>query len=290
MIAQLIAKARKIVIKFGSHTLAGGMAENQPNGDRRIDIPLLEEFAGQAAALIKQGKQIVIVSSGAQLAGLSAMGKWERKLDIHYRQALCAVGQVKLMNAWDSAFASSGIHAAQILLTRDDFSDNTRTLNMRNTLFTLVDEGIVPVINENDTVSVEEIKIGDNDTLAAQSAILWSADLLILFSDIDGLYDKNPRAFPDAKLVEQVSDIAEAKRLYCVKPLYEAANVNGVSADTGAVGGAGEFGTGGIVTKLEAAERAMAYGIPMILSHGGKKRALESLAAGTGTGTVFMPQ
>jgi glutamate 5-kinase len=284
MIQKLIADARKIVIKFGSHTLAGGMAENLSGGEVRINIPLLEEFAEQVSALIKQGKQIVIVSSGAQLAGLSAMGKWERKKDIHYRQALCAVGQVKLMNAWDMAFAKSGIHIAQILLTRDDFADNTRTLNMRNTLFTLVDEGIVPVINENDTVSVEEIKIGDNDTLAAQSAILWSADLLILFSDIDGLYEKNPRTFPDAKLVEQVRDIAEARQLSGA--YSNANNVSGGSTSNGA----GAFGTGGIVTKLDAAERAIAYGIPMILAHGGKKHALESLANGTGVGTMFLPQ
>ena len=262
---ELIAQSRKIVLKFGSNTLAGS------NG--RINNALLGEFAEQAAALINQGKQIVIVSSGAQIAGLSTMDKWERKRDIHYRQALCAVGQVKLMNAWEQAFTPLGIHIAQILLTRDDFTCNTRTLNMRNTLFTLVDEGIVPIINENDTVSVEEIKIGDNDTLAAQSAILWSADLLILFSDIDGLYDKNPRKYPDAKLVTQVRDITAVR---------QPANAEGSD------GGPGEFGTGGIVTKLEAAEQVVSYGIPMILTSGGQKRALESLAAGTGQGTAFL--
>ena len=263
--SELIAQARKIVLKFGSNTLAGS------NG--RINDSLLAEYADQVSALIKQGKQIVIVSSGAQLAGLSAMGKWERKRDIHYRQALCAVGQVKLMDAWERAFDPLGIQIAQILLTRDDFADNTRTLNMRNTLFTLVDEGIVPIINENDTVSVEEIKIGDNDTLAAQSAILWSADLLILFSDIDGLYDKNPKENNDAKLVNEVRDIKAAK----------------LSAGTiGNDGGAGEFGTGGIVTKLDAAERVMSYGIPMILFHGGTPRALEALASGTSQGTAFL--
>ncbi|MCL1928938.1 MAG: glutamate 5-kinase [Treponema sp.] len=264
-ISELIAKARKIVIKFGSNTLAGS------NG--RINDTLLAEFAEQAFSLIKQGKQIVIVSSGAQVAGLSAMGKWERKRDIHYRQALCAVGQVKLMDAWERAFTPLGIHIAQILLTRDDFADNTRTLNMRNTLFTLVDEGIVPIINENDTVSVEEIKIGDNDTLAAQSAILWSADLLILFSDIDGLYDKNPKENNDAKLVSEVRDISAAK--------------NSVKT-SGNDGGAGEFGTGGIVTKLDAAQRIMGYGIPMILAHGTRTRALDALVSGTGQGTAFI--
>ena len=184
-IASLIEEARKIVIKFGSSTLA--------DKDGKINAQFLEDFADQAAAIMKKGKQIAIVSSGAQVAGLSTMGKWARKRDIHYRQALCAVGQVELMWAWRRAFEKFNLHIAQILLTREDFEDNNRTLNMRNTLFTLVDEGIVPVINENDTVSVEEIKIGENDTLAAQSAILWSADLLILFSDIDGLFEKTPR-------------------------------------------------------------------------------------------------
>jgi glutamate 5-kinase len=144
---------------------------------------------------------------------------------------------------------------------------------MRNTLFTLVDEGSVPIVNENDTVSVEEIKIGDNDTLAAQSAILWSADLLILFSAIDGLYDKNPKQHPDARLVTEVRDIAAARQSVCA---------------AGKDGGPGEFGTGGIVTKLDAAERVVSYGIPMILAHGGRKRALEALAAGAGQGTAFV--
>jgi glutamate 5-kinase len=261
MIPQLIAGARKIVFKFGSNTLADKKG--------KIDPFFLEEFAEQAAALIKEGKQIVIVSSGAQVAGLSTMDKWARKKDIHYRQALCAVGQVKLMGAWGQAFAKQDLHIAQILLTQDDFGDQIRTLNMRNTLFTLVDEGIIPIINENDTVSVEEIKIGDNDTLAAQSAILWSADLLVLFSDIDGLYDKNPKEHPDAELVPEVRDIAAVKR-----------NI--------IIGSTNSFGTGGIATKLFAAERATGYGIPTILAHGGKPRALEALTAGKQPGTAFL--
>jgi glutamate 5-kinase len=258
----LIENARKIVFKFGSNTLADS------NG--KINTALLGEFAEQAAAFMKKGKQIVVVSSGAQVAGLSTMDKWARKKDLHYRQALCAVGQVELMRAWRGAFEPAGLHIAQILLTRDDFEDSIRTLNMRNTLFTLVDEGIIPVINENDTVGVEEIKIGDNDTLAAQSAVLWSADLLILFSDIDGLYDKNPKEDPNAVLLSEVHDLAAAR--------------NSVHAS-----GKSDFGTGGIVTKLDAAERVLSYGIPMILAHGGKKRALEALSTGTQQGTAFLP-
>ena len=260
VISNLIDQARKIVIKLGSSTLA--------DKDGRINSIFLEDFADQTAALIAKGKQISIVSSGAQVAGLSTMGKWARKKDIHYRQALCAVGQVELMWAWRKAFEKYKLHIAQILLTRDDFQDNNRTLNMRNTLFTLIDEGIIPIINENDTVSVEEIKIGDNDTLAAHSAILWSADLLILFSDIDGLYDKNPKDFPDASLVEEVPDINEIRE-----------KVN--------FGSPNSFGTGGIATKVSAAERTVAFGIPTIIAHGGRKRALEALAAGAQQGTAF---
>jgi glutamate 5-kinase len=260
MIKQLIADAKKIIIKFGSNTLAGK--------DGKINFEFLDEFAEQAAFLMHNSKKIVIVSSGAQVAGLSAMDKWARKKDIHYRQALCAVGQVQLMKAWRKAFEKQGFHIAQILLTREDFNDSNRTLNMRNTLFTLVDEGIIPIINENDTVSVEEIKIGDNDTLAARSAVLWSADLLILFSDIDGVFDKNPKEFTDASLLEEIKDIEAARK-----------NIT--------IGAANDFGTGGIATKFEAAQMVLSYGIPVIIADGGKPRSLEALAAGNQKGTVF---
>jgi glutamate 5-kinase len=260
VISQLIANARKIIVKFGSNTLA--------NDEGKINTELLFEFAQQTAALVHSGKQIVFVSSGAQVAGLSTMDKWARKKDIHYRQALCAVGQVELMGAWRHAFDQHGLHIAQILLTREDFNDSHRNLNMRNTIFTLVDEGIIPIINENDTVSVEEIKIGDNDTLAARSAILWSADLLILFSDIDGVYDKNPKEFPDSKLIEEVRNID-------------------ILRESISIGSTNNFGTGGIATKLDAAQLALSYGIPTILAHGGKSRAIEALAEGKQKGTAF---
>jgi glutamate 5-kinase len=239
------------------------------NTSGRINSVFLEEFAEQTAGLIAKNKQIALVSSGAQVAGLSTLDKWARKKDIHYRQALCAVGQVELMFAWRRAFAPHKLHIGQILLTRDDFGDDLRSLNMRNTIFTLADEGIIPIINENDTVSVEEIKIGDNDTLAAQTAVLWNADLLILFSDIDGLFDKNPKEHADAALIAEVRNVAEVRA--------------GVS-----IGSANTFGTGGVATKLEAAARAASYGIPMILANGGAGRALEALAEGALAGTVFL--
>ena len=256
-----MADARKIVVKFGSNTLA--------NAEGKMNAAFLSEFANQAATLIRSGKQIVIVSSGAQVAGLSTLDKWARKKDIHYRQALCAIGQVELMDAWRRAFEQFNLHIAQILLTREDFNNSNRTLNMRNTLFTLVDEGIIPIINENDTVSVEEIKIGDNDTLAANSAILWSADLLILFSDIDGVFDKNPKEHADANLIEEVWDIDALRKKI-------------------SIGSANSFGTGGISTKLDAARLATSYGIPAILTRGNRPGSLEAMTNGKQKGTMFL--
>lgn len=265
MTEELFARARKIVVKVGSNTLA--------DGSGRMNAAFMDGFAEQAAALVARGKRLLLVSSGAQVAGLARMDKWARKRDIHYRQALCAVGQVELMGAWSRAFGAHGIITAQLLLTRDDFGDSERALNMRNTLFTLVDEGVLPVINENDSVSVEEIKIGDNDTLAAQSAVLWSADLLVLFTDIDGLYTANPKERADARFIEEVRDFEGLRR--------------SIADGSIALGDAGDFGTGGIATKIAAAERAAAFGIPTVIANGGSPRSLEALAAGTQRATVL---
>lgn len=259
-IQETFKNAKKIVIKIGSNTLA--------SSDGKINIPFMESFAKQCANLMKMGKQIVIVSSGAQVAGLSTIDRWERKKDIHYRQALCAIGQVELMDNWRNAFWKNNIHIGQLLLTKDDFQDSHRTLNMRNTLFTLVDEGVVPIINENDSVSTEEIRIGDNDNLSALTSILWNADLLILFSDIDGVYTDNPKTNPDAKLIEYVESM-EALR----------SNIQ--------IGSANSFGTGGMNTKLEAADKLTSYGIPMILANGAHEKVLEKLSDGSQKATLF---
>jgi glutamate 5-kinase len=230
----------------------------------------MNSFARQVAALMKSGKEIVLVSSGAGVAGTSTIQKWTRRKDIHYKQALCAIGQVELMNRWRESFAKEGIHIAQLLLTKEDFADDHRTLNMRNTLFTLVDEGVVPIINENDSVSFEEIRIGDNDNLSALTAILWNADLLILFSDIDGIYTGNPKTDPGAQHIPRVDDIAKLRQ-------------------TITIGETNSFGTGGIATKIEAAEKCAAYGIPMLLANGGIPDCLASLTEGSARGTLFAP-
>ncbi len=260
MISEIMGRSKKIVIKIGSNTLA--------NENGTINKDFLKKLCTQVSQLIHEGKQIVIVSSGARIAGVATINKWARKEDIHYKQALCAIGQVELMDAYRRAFGSYDIHIGQMLLTRDDFFDRNRTLNIRNTLFTLVDEGVVPIINENDTVSVEEIKIGDNDTLAALTANIWNADALILFSDVDGIYDKNPKIYKDASLIEEVSDIDELLK-----------NIT--------IGESSSFGTGGIATKIEAARNVNGYGIPMILTNGSKENVLLKLLDGTERATLF---
>ena len=263
MISKIIKSSKKIVIKIGSNTLS--------RDDGTINKEFFDKFSQQVKLLIDQGKQISIVSSGARIAGVATIGKWARKEDIHYKQALCAIGQVELMDAYRKAFNKYHIHIGQILFTREDFLEPSRALNIRNTLFTLIDEGVVPVINENDTVSVEEIRIGDNDTLAALTTNLWNADLLILFSDIDGVYDKDPRRHQDATLLEEIVDIDK-----------ELKNIE--------IGEMSSFGTGGIITKLEAAKKVNSYGIPMILANGKKDDFLLRLLQEDEKATIFLPK
>ena len=202
-IQETISKAKKIVIKIGSNTLA--------NSDGSVNKVFMEQLAFQCKNFIDNGKQIILVSSGAQVSGLAAINGWAHKKDVHYRQALCAIGQVELMDKWRAAFAKQNLHVAQLLLTKDDFENDHRTLNIRNTMFTLVDENVIPIINENDSVSYDEIRIGDNDNLSALTATLWSADLLVLFSDIEGIYTDNPKTNANAQLIECVENISELR-------------------------------------------------------------------------------
>ena len=175
------------------------------------------------------------------------------------------------MSQWRKAFAENGIHIGQLLLTKEDFENNNRSLNIRNTLFTLVDEGVVPIINENDSVSTDEFSIGDNDNLSALTSILWSADMLILFSDIDGIYTDNPKTNKNAKLIEVVEDIPALRKSITI-------------------GETNAFGTGGIETKIQAAEKTTVYGIPLVLANGSKENVLLNLANGTEHGTLFTAQ
>ena len=203
-IKDAIKKARKIVIKIGSNTLA--------KSDGTQNTEFMAAFAAQVKNLIDSGKQIAVVSSGAQVSGVSAIKEWARKKGVHYRQALCAIGQVELMSQWRKAFAENGIQIGQLLFVKENFENKLQTLNIRNTLFTLVDEGVVPIINENDSVSFEEDSIGDNDNLSALTSILWGADLLVLFSDIDGVYSDNPKTNPTQSLFKPCATSTRCER------------------------------------------------------------------------------
>ena len=259
-IGEILKESRKVVVKIGSNVLS------DENGF--VDKDNVQNIVEQVMKLIEDGKQVVIVSSGAGASGMATIHKWARRRDINYRQALCAIGQVELMMEYKEGFGKKGIHVGQILLTKDDLADPDRSLRIRNTIYTLVDENVVPIINENDSVAVDEIKIGDNDSLSAQVVTLWDADVLVFLSNIEGIYDKDPGKFDDAKMIEEVRDIDS---------LLDNIEVKGTSS----------FGTGGIATKIEAARRVNEYSIPAILLHGKKKDILLKAMAGEEKGTIF---
>ncbi len=260
-ISEVLKNSKKIVIKLGSHVIS--------TDDGMPDREAIENLVEQVASFMGDGKQVVIVSSGAGVCGVGAINKWSRRTDLNYKQALCAIGQVELMMAYKEYFAKYNMHVGQLLLTREDFTNSERELRIRNTLFTLVDEGIVPIINENDSVCIEEMKIGDNDNLGALTANIWNADVLVILSDIDGIFDKNPKLHNDAKLVGEIHDI---------KSLMENIDIEGIS----------DFGTGGIKTKIEAATRAGKYAIPTILLNGSKKNIIVDARDGKERGSIFL--
>ncbi|MGO1470250.1 MAG: glutamate 5-kinase [Tissierella sp.] len=256
-----IESSKKVVIKIGSSTIT--------SEDGIIDRKFIKNLASQVKTLMDSGKRVILVSSGARIAGVSTIGKWSRKEDINYKQALCAIGQVELMDSYRNLFAEHGVHIAQVLLTKEDFESEARTLNIRNTLFTLLDEGVVPIINENDTVCVEEIKIGDNDIIAAKTTELWGGDLLIILSDIAGIYDKSPVEYKDANLIEIVKNPEELERKI-------------------AIGRSSSFGTGGISTKIEAAKIVIPYGASLIVAKGKQENIILDLGKGKQKGTLFL--
>ena len=259
-IGEVLKKSNKVVVKIGSNVLS--------DDEGYINLDNMKNIVGQVMHLVEDGKKVLIVSSGAGACGMATIKKWARRKDINYKQALCAIGQVELMMGYKECFAEYGRHVAQMLLTKEDFSDADRTLHIRNTIYTLEDEGVIPVINENDSVAVDEIKIGDNDSLSALVATLWDADCLVFLSNIEGIYDKDPTANKDAKMIEEVEDIDE---------LLSGIDVKGSSS----------FGTGGVVTKIEAARKVGEYSIPAVLLCGKKKDVLIKAMNGEETGTIF---
>jgi glutamate 5-kinase len=259
--SEIITGSRKIVLKIGSNVLA--------DESGKLDSEIVANIAGQVSGLIREGKQVIIVSSGAGVSGATAVGLLSRRDDMNFKQALCAVGQVELMLAYKKEFAKYDKVVAQILLTRDNFADASSRLHIRNTLFTLIDEGCIPVINENDTVSIEEISLGDNDLLAAHTANLWNADLLILMSDIDGVFDKPPKDHADARLIPVVEDI---------DALEKAADIGGTSS----------YGSGGMASKIEAARTVAKFGTPLLLVNGKTPDILAGIADEKANATIFV--
>jgi glutamate 5-kinase len=253
-----------IVVKIGSNIVASLDSDSGLNEDR------IHAIAESISEIINRGLQVVIVSSGAIAAGRKKLGIKNKITDIKLKQATAAVGQTCLMNAYDKSFQCFEKKVAQILLTRDVVSDRLRYINARNTILTLLDINAIPIINENDSIAIDEIKFGDNDNLAALVAGLIDADMLIILSDVDGLYTKNPQKHSDAKLLKNVSKVT---------PSIEAL------ADSDG----NHLGTGGMYSKALAAKKATRYGIPVVIMSGKNPSLLINLIDGESVGTYFKP-
>ncbi len=255
-----ISKARRLVVKVGS-----ALVTNNGTG---LDSEALRTWARQIAALRAAGKEVALVSSGAIAAGMQRLGWSRRPHEVHQLQAAAAVGQMGLAQAYQGAFSEHGLQSAQILLTHEDLADRERYLNARSTLVTLLELGVVPIINENDTVITDEIKFGDNDTLGALIANLIEAESLIILTDQAGLYTADPRKVADARLVSE----GQAE-----DPVYESM----------AGGSASQISKGGMVTKIRAARRAARSGAHTVIADGREEDVLLRLAAGDEVGSLL---
>ncbi len=250
-----------IVIKIGSSTLTTKQG--------KLDLPNLTRLVSETAALIKQKCRVVIVTSGSVVTGSEKLKLKEKPKSLPEKQAAAAVGQSILMRQYEKAFEAYGLTVAQILLTRDTIENRERYINARNTFSTLLAEEVVPIVNENDTVAVEEIKVGDNDNLSALVASLIGADLLVLLTDVDGFYMRSDEGV-DYK-VDEIHEINEE--------VEAAAGHSGTQA-----------GTGGMITKLQAAHICQDAGIPVVIAHGQTEGLLQKIANGEKIGTLFVPK
>ncbi|MBK8401977.1 MAG: glutamate 5-kinase [Propionivibrio sp.] len=255
-----IAEATRFVIKVGSALVT--------NNGAGLDLTAINEWARQIALLRENNKEVLLVSSGAIACGMQRLGIRKRPSAVHALQACAAVGQMGLVQVYERAFSSHGLHTAQVLLTHDDLADRKRYLNARSTLTTLLELGVVPIINENDTVVTDEIKFGDNDTLGALVANLVDADCLIILTDQQGLYTADPRRDAQATLISQAR---------AGDPALEAM-----------AGGSGtQFGKGGMITKVIAAKRAARSGTHTIIASGHERNVVPRLASGESIGTLL---
>jgi glutamate 5-kinase len=252
---------KKVLIKIGSAVLTG------TDG---LDLQIIEQLVDEIAELTKKGYQVVVVTSGAIASGKHRMGISGPLKSMPQKQAAAAIGQGRLMRVYSNAFSKHGLYTAQILLTMSDLTDRKRFLNVRNTLSTLMEWGVIAVINENDSVAVDEIKFGDNDHLAAMIANITETHLLINLTSTEGLYDMNPALSKKARVISLVREITEA---------IEAA----ATADTSSVG------MGGMKSKVIAARKVTAFGIPYIIAPGKEKGILQAVIAGKDRGTLFLP-
>jgi glutamate 5-kinase len=257
-----LGRLRRLVVKVGSGLVASAEAGADP--DR------IERLAGDIAA-VRPGREVVLVTSGAILTGMVRLALAQRPRSIPEKQAAAAVGQSALMWHYEAAFKRHGIPVGQVLVTAQDISDRARYLNARNTLQTLLRLDVLPIVNENDTVAVDEIKVGDNDNLSALVASLIEADLLVLLTDVDGLYTEDPALNPEARKIDTVDAVTQQiERLVFDR--------------------AGRISIGGMATKLEAAQKAAASGIPMVIASGRVPGVLARVVAGEAVGTYFRPR
>lgn len=258
---EILSKVKNILIKVGTGVLTG---------KEGLDLTIIDQLVHDIADLTRKGCRTVIVTSGAIASGKHRMGITGKLKSMPEKQAAAAIGQGRLMRVYSNAFGKHGLYIAQILLTTSDLTDRKRYINVRNTLSQLMEWGVIPIINENDTVAVDEIKFGDNDHLAAMMANIIEADLLINLTNTEGLYDRNPKDRKRAKLIRLVTEITE-------------------EIEAAATAEADPVGMGGMKSKVLAAKKVTACGIPYIIAPGKKKGILNDIFSGRETGTLFLP-
>ncbi len=251
---------KRVVIKVGTTTLT------YPNG--KMNLRTMERFAWVLTDLKNRGIEVILVTSGAIAVGTTRLNLPSRPRDIHGKQAASAVGQAVLMQMYENFFMQYNQLVAQILLTKDVIENKERMENAKNTFSTLLSMGVIPIVNENDTVSIEELEFSDNDTLSAYVATLVNSDVLIILSDIDGLYDKDPKAHQDASLIPYIEEVSDK--------LFEIAG-----------GSRSDLGTGGMKTKIKAAQMATTQGIDVIIAHGESPEIVFKIFEGEEVGTLF---
>ncbi len=259
----LLKKVKRLVVKIGSALLV-----RESGG---LNTAFLSKLAREIAELHRQGREVILVSSGAIGAGMAVLQRKERPRTIPAKQALAAIGQPRLMQAYAGVFGRQGLITAQVLLTAEDIHNRQRYSHARNALSELLKQGVIPIFNENDTVSVDEIQFGDNDVLSAHITNMAEADCLVVLTNVDGLYSRDPRYYPEATLISQVDKIDRKTE-------------NMAAASTN------HLGTGGMATKLQAARMVTGMGEELVIANGRRKRVLPLILSGQEIGTIFYPQ